>query len=236
MKDVLGQLNEKLQKVYGDRLVSLVLYGSAAAGDHHQKFSDFNVLCVLSRITPRELGESQAIFRWWREQGNPAPLLLSEDEVRTSTDCFAIEFYDIKHQHRLLYGKDVVSPLEVDGPFYRAQVEHDLRAKLLRLRQKAAGVLSDKDLLRRLLADSLSTFCVLFRHALLLSGAEPRFKKREIVEQAAGRFGFDAQPFEKLLDLREERTKPRELDPLPLFESYLKGIETVIHAVDRLAK
>ena len=58
----------------------------------------------------------------------------------------------------------------MDDSFYRAQVEHDLRAKLLRLRQKAAGMLSDEDLLRRLLADSLSTFCVLFRHALHLSG------------------------------------------------------------------
>lgn len=236
MKDVLGQLLEKLQKTYGDRLISVVLYGSAAAGDHHRKFSDFNILCVLSQIAPRELGESQAIFRWWHEQGNPAPLLLSEHEVQTSADCFAIEFYDIKHEHRLLYGKDVISPLEVGDSFYRAQVEHDLRAKLLRLRQKAASVLSDKDLLRRLLADSLSTFCVLFRHALMLSGAEAQFKKREIVAQAASRFGFDAQPFEKLLDLREERLKPRELDPLPIFESYLSGIGAVIDAVDRLEK
>ena len=34
----------------------------------------------------------------------------------------------------------------VDNSFYRAQVEHELRAKLLRLRQKASGMLSDADL------------------------------------------------------------------------------------------
>ena len=32
----------------GDRLVSVVLYGSAATGDHQAKFSDYNVLCVLT--------------------------------------------------------------------------------------------------------------------------------------------------------------------------------------------
>ena len=37
-----------------------------------------------------------------------------------------------------------------DRTFYRAQVEHDLRAKVLRLRQKAAGVLDQNDLLGRL--------------------------------------------------------------------------------------
>src|ERR1700679_86467 len=114
MDNVVQQLTDKLQKAYGDRLVSVVLYGSAAAGDHQAKFSDYNVLCVLNRITPRELGDSEAIFGWWREQGSPAPLLLTEHEVETSTDCFAIEFNDIKRQHQLLYGKDVITSLVVD--------------------------------------------------------------------------------------------------------------------------
>ncbi len=37
MDKLLEQLVEKLQKAYGDRLVSVVLYGSAAAGDHHAR-------------------------------------------------------------------------------------------------------------------------------------------------------------------------------------------------------
>jgi len=236
MEKLLNQLSEKLKKAYGERLVSIVLYGSAAVGDRDQKFSDFNVLCVLSQISRHELADSEEIFRWWREQGNPAPLLLSEREVQTCTDCFAMEFHDIKAQHSVLYGKDVILDLAVDDSFYRAQVEHELRAKLLRLRQKASGMLSDKDLLRRLLADSLSTFCVLFRHGLILSGVEAKMKKREILEQAQQAFGIDPLPFQKLLDLREERIKPRELDPVLLLDSYLKEISVVIDAVDRIAK
>src|SRR5690242_18254497 len=133
--DILAQLVEKLRKAYGESLVSVVLYGSAVAGNHNAKFSDYNVLCVLTQVTPAEMGRSEDVFRWWRERGSPSPLLLSENEVMSSTDCFAIEFHDIKAQHRILYGKDVVGPLQVDDSFYRAQVEHDLRAKLLRLRQ-----------------------------------------------------------------------------------------------------
>ena len=232
----LGQLVEKLQKAFGERLVSVILYGSAASGDHQEKYSDYNVLCVLSEITPRELGGGTEIFRWWREQGNPAPLLLSETEVATSTDCFAIEFTDIQQQHKLLFGKDVVSGLQIDRCFYRAQVEHDLRAKLLRLRQKASGMLSDANLLRRLLLDSVSTFCVLFRHALALAGAEGPFRKRDIVRGASDRFGFDPLPFDKLLDVREERIKAGELEPLPLLGAYLDAILRVIDAVDRMEK
>jgi predicted nucleotidyltransferase len=236
MEDTLNQLLDRLTKTLGESLVSVVLYGSAAAGDHHEGFSDLNVLCVLNQVTTRELALSEPVFRWWREKGNPSPLLLSEHEVATSTDCFAIEFHDIKSHHRILRGKDVISQLVVDDSFYRAQVEHDLRAKVLRLRQKASGTLSDKDALRRLMADSISTFCVLFRHALILHGIVAKSKKRDVIEQARERFGIDPAPFAKLLDLREERIKPRELEPQGMLDSYLKQISIVIDAVDRLEK
>jgi hypothetical protein len=236
MEKVLTQLVQKLQEAFGERLVSVVLYGSAAAGDRQSKFSDWNILCVLTEISRNELGASEKVFRWWREQGSPSPLLLTENEVASCTDCFAIEFHDMRRHHRVLFGKDVIAPLEIDNSFYRAQVEHDLRAKLLRLRQKAAGMLSQPDQLRRLLVDSVSTFCVLFRHALLLHGVDAAARKRDVVAGAAATFGMDALPFEKLLDIREERIKPREVDPVSLLDVYLQGIGVVINAVDRVAK
>ena len=236
MEKPVEQLVEKLRKAYGDRLVSLVLYGSAAAGDRQEDFSDYNVLCVLSRIGTRELSDSEPIFRWWREHGSPSPLLLSEREVATSADCFVIEFDDIKRQHRLLAGKDVISGLAVDHRFYRAQVEHDLRAKLLRLRQKACGMLSGADLFRRLLLDSVSTFCVLFRHALILHGCEGPAAKREVIAAASQRFGFDPLPFEKLLAIREGKLKAREVEPAALLGPYLEAISVVIAAVDELVQ
>jgi len=236
MEKVLNQLVERLQKAYGERLVSVVLYGSAAGEDHHSRFSDFNVLCVLAQISPRELAGAEEIFRWWREQGSPSPLLVTEEELAASTDCFPIEFQDIQSRHQVLFGKDVITPLVLHDGFYRAQVEHDLRAKLLRLRQKACGMTSDYDLLRRLLLDSVSTFCVLFRHALALYGVPSPGAKREVIHSAQRHFGIDPLPFERLLDIREERIKPREVDPTGLLAAYLQGISAVIAAVDRLEK
>ena len=101
---------------------------------------------------------------------------------------------------------------------------------------KASGALSDKDVLRSLLADSVSTFCILFRHALILRGSAAAGRKREVIEQARAAFGIDPLPFTKLLDLREGRIKPRELEPAGLLDAYLKQISVVIDAVDRLEK
>jgi len=238
MPSPLDQIVDRLKTALGDHLVSVVLYGSAVTGDHQLGYSDLNVLCVLDQVTPRELSCVSAVFRWWRELGNPAPLLLTRQEFRTSSDCFAIEFHDILHQHRILYGENVVTELQVDDSFYRAQVEHELRAKLLRLRHKAVGVLADRQLLGRLLADSLSTFCVLFRHALILHGdandlGAPQ-TKRDVIVMAAQRFQISPEPFQRLFDLRDGKSAASDVDFQMLLADYMMQISTVIEAVDRL--
>jgi hypothetical protein len=236
MERILGELVDRLQKAHKERLVSVVLYGSAATEDGKDRLSDFNILCVLDRITPDELAASEHVFRWWREMLNPAPLLLSDVEVRTATDCFPIEFTDIRERHQILFGADIVKDLDIDYSFYRAEVEHELRAKLLRLRQKAGGVLSQNDLLLRLMADSISTFCVLFRHAIRLGGGTPKFGKRDVIASSVQVFGINPAPFNTLLDVREGRIKPKTVQPGPVFAEYLKQIEVVVDAVDRMEK
>ena len=235
MEDKLTDLTARLQKAHQNRLVSVMLYGSGAGGGEHDRFSDLNVLYVLTQVTPAELAEAGPVLKWWREQGNPAPLLMSEHEVATSTDCFPIEFHDMQERRRVLYGKDVIAELEVDRSFYRAQVEHELRAKLLRLRQHAAGLLADPKRLLHLMLDSVSTFLVLARHALLLSGISPGWKKRETLEKL-GEIGVDPAPFGQLLDARDESRNVAEGAAVSLFESYLRQIEALVSYVDRLAK
>jgi hypothetical protein len=232
----LDQLVEKLRQALTTDLVSVILYGSAAVGDHNEKFSDYNVLCVLAQVTPTQLRVTEPVICWWREQGNPAPLLLTEHEIHSSADCFAIEFHDIREHHKILFGADVVSGLQIDTVFYRAQVEHDLRAKLLRLRQKASGILSDNDVLRRLMVDSVSTFCVLFRHALILHNVVAPSKKRETIQAAGQQFGIDTAPFLTLLDRRELKPQPNAVEPELLLAAYMKEIEKVIDRVDILEK
>jgi hypothetical protein len=236
MQKDLEQLVARLAKANGLQLVSVVLYGSAATGDHNSSYSDLNILSVLKQVTPAELHACEPIFRWWHDLGHPSPLLLSEHEVATSSDCFAIEFQDIQEHHRLLHGKDIVSSLVVDRSFYRAQVERELRSKLLRLRTKAAPILSEKEPLARLLADSVSTFCVLFRHALLLHAVPCHPNRRTIIDQSHKTFAIESAPFLQLLDAREEKIALKQLDPVALLTVYLRELSVVIEAVDRLDK
>ena len=230
----LKELVTKLDRALSGRLVSVVLYGSAASGEHHAKFSDLNVLCVLKQIAPRELVDAEPVLRWWRGLGHPSPLMMSEEEAHNSVDCFPIEFRDMKDHRRVLYGPDVIADVKVDLKYHRVQVEHDLRAKLFRLRQQGAHLLSDPAALLKLCLDSVTTFCVLARHALLISGAEAHTDRRAVVHELGEKLQMDVEPFEILLDLREDKTGPETGDPGELFAAYLECIRRLVEFVDQM--
>jgi hypothetical protein len=232
--DQLKELVSKLEHAFQDRLVSVVLYGSGATQDHDGKFSDLNVFCVLKEITPRELADGEPILKWWRSHGQPAPLLMTEEEAHNSADSFAIEFRDMKERRKVLYGPDVIAHLKIEGHYYRAQVEHELRSKLLRLRQQGAAQLSNPEALLKLCLDSVSTFCVLGRHALLAGHIDAKSERRAIVHQLAKTLKSDMSSFDTLLDIREDKAGVDPGDPGELFARYLQSVQQMIKFVDGL--
>lgn len=232
--DLLKELVTKLEHAFSDRLVSVILYGSAAAPAHADRLADLNILCVLKEVTPRELMEGEPVLNWWRQKGHPWPLLMSDDEVHNSADSFPIEFHDMKERRRVLYGLDVIADLHVDMRNYRTLVEHELRTKLLRLRQQGASVLSKPVQLLTLCVDSVNTFCVLGRHALELDAKKPKSERRAVVRQLAEVLHADMKPLEILLDIREDKAGADVGDPGELFAQYLVCIGRLITFVDGL--
>ena len=233
MQQQLTDLLAKLQNAFDTTLVSVILYGSAATGEHDAGFSDLNVLCVLKRVTPLELSQAEPVWTWWRERGYPSPLLLSEEEVSQSTDSFPLEFRDMSQQRKVLYGPDLIADLKVSHTYHRAVLERELRVNLLRLRQKAAAVLSNPEELLRLCAGSVTTFCVLGRHLLLASGAENEHGRRAVLAQLAERLKIDTAPLTKLLDVRESKAADG-VEIQGLFAQYLMTIEAMVRHADQL--
>ena len=229
----LDQLVAHLRAALGDALRAVVLYGSAASGEHHEKHSDVNVLVVVDRLGSAELGPAMAdVTRGWRDDGNPAPLLLTVREWQGSADIFPMEYADILERHRVLHGvlpRDgiVVSPVDL-----RLQVEHEAMGKLLQLR---AGILSaggDAKRQRALLAASLSTFMVIFRAVERLHGAVPAATYDALARGVAARAGFDPEPF--VLVAQHRRGADPLAAPGAVLAGYLAGAEKLVAYLDVL--
>lgn len=241
MNDQLTALVAKLENAYQDRLVSVIQYGSASVDGAHDGFDELNVLCVLKHVTPRELADGEPVVRWWRSLGHISPLLMSEEEAHNSADSFPVEFKDMQERRKVLHGVDVIADLYVDPKYYRVHLEHELRAKQLRLRQQAAGILSDDAALMKLCIESVSTFCLLSRHALAAAhmeksnrGDEGITGRRAVVERLGVAMRADMSPFNTLLDIREGKAGAGLRNVAELFAGYLDCVRRLVEFVDGL--
>lgn len=234
MEKLLQQFVDRLQVAAGENLRSVLLYGSAAAGDFHENFSDVNLFCVFRDLSAKAISALSDPVEWWRKQKHPAPLLMSMEEVKRSLDVFPIEFLDIEQRHRVLYGEDVFIGLEIPRILHRVQVEHELRTKLIRLRQEFLINSAKRAKVLSLMLESFSSFVTLFRHSLLIMGEEPKLGRRALLLQLQQRLDLDTKAFLELLSIREAKLKPDAIDVNTIFASYLKTIEQVIWAVDQL--
>ncbi len=231
------QINEfisRLRAACGENLQSVILYGSAADGEFHPEFSNVNLLCVLRESSFAALTAMAPAVDWWTRQKQHAPLVLTHEELERSTDVFSIELLDMQQRHRVLFGDDVFSGLLIPMHLHRAQLEYELREKLILLRERLLLAAGNKKHLWELMLGSLSTFITLFRHGLIALGDTPPKAKRDAVQALAARISFDPSAFLQLLDIRERKADTKQFDVTDVFARYLAAVQQVTAAVDKM--
>jgi predicted nucleotidyltransferase len=235
-QEAFNHLIGDLRATHGENLASVVLYGSAATGEHVAQSSDYNLLIALHRITPEDLRLAQAPMREWQRLGHPLPVYFTLGELRDAADVFPIEFHQMSRARVVLHGADPFATLQISDANLRHQTEYELRSKLLQLRRLYIPASVSVERLCDLMSDSLASFTTLFAAALRLAGTEPPVAKRDIVHAAVRYFALDATPFERIFRLRESGARPAdEIEANDLFAAYLAEIDDVVAAVDQMA-
>ena len=231
---LINEFVERMRTAAGTNLLAVVLYGSVAAGDYVTDHSDVNLLCVLRETSYGAIEALAPAVAWWGKQKHRAPLLMSADEMRRSVDVFSIEFLDMRRHYRLLWGEDVLKTLEIPMRLHRAQLEYELREKTILLRQRLLVIAGSADAKWELLLRSLPAFGTLFRHTLIAMGDAGAGSKREAAAALGGKLGIDTGVFGELLDIRERKKERKTADVDEIFARYLKLVEQVTAAVDKM--
>src|SRR6266542_1988228 len=233
VQEALSGLINDLRTTHGDNLASVVLYGSAAAGDHIELQSDYNLLISLYRITPEDLRLAQAPMREWQRLGHPLPVYFTVEELSDAADVFPIEFHQMANARVVLHGQDPCEFIKLADATLRHQTEHELRSKLIQLRRMYIAASISIEKLCDFMSDSLASFAALFRAVLILHGEEAPVAKPDCVRATVGRFGLDADPFEKIFAFRASGYLPStENEANDIFAAYMEQIDRVIQLVD----
>ena len=235
VKEALNHLIDDLKSTHGDNLACVVLYGSAAAGDHVELRSDYNLLIALKQITPQDLRLAQAPMREWQRLGHPLPVYFTVEELQDAADVFPIKFLHMEKARLVLFGRDPFESMQVSTANLRHQTEYELRSKLIQLRRLYIPASVSSETLSALMSDSLASFASLFRAVLLLKGQEPPTTKPDTVRATARLLSLHAEPFERIFALRAAgETNLTDTEANDLFASYIAQIERVIEAVDEM--
>jgi len=232
-KMTLDELVAQLRAAYGPALRSIVLYGSAASGEHIAKRSDYNVLVVVDSLDADRLAGASAASRAWADAGNPAPLTLTTAEWRGSSDIFPMEYADILERHKVLYGEPPFDGIHVEQRDLRLQLEQEAMGKLLKLRQ---GVLASGNYPKRqleLLAASASAIMIIFRAVLRLAATRPPAKNVDVVDAVARQCGIDGSAFARVVRHVRGEGAVSTQDAPAVLQSYLRGMEQLVAYLDR---
>jgi hypothetical protein len=226
---------DDLKATHGSNLASVILYGSAATGDHIAHHSDYNLLIALNKISPADLRAAQAPVREWHRMGHPTPLYFTAAEVKDALDVFPIEFNQMQKARVVLFGDDLLAGAVLTNEHLRHQTEYELRSKLIQLRRRYIPASNSAEQLVMLMHDSLGSFVALFRAALLLHGVEPPLAKAEIIVATEKHLHLNGDVFARIMALTEKGAKqPDDVKANEIFTAYMEEIERVIDAVDKL--
>lgn len=224
----------ELTELHGDNLKTIIAYGETLAKEINPKKAALNLLLIFDKVTVSTLKNSLDTIKKGRKKGIVAPLFLTTEHIKTSTDIFPIEFLEMKENHILLYGKDSLSDLEIKFDNIRLQCEQELKGKVIRLRQNYLEVGLARGSVENLILNSFTSFIPVFKNLLRLKNKNIPQELAEVIEVLAAEFNLNQQLFLSILNDKQRDEKIGGKDALAFFEDYLAELKKLSQIVDKM--
>jgi predicted nucleotidyltransferase len=222
------------QTAFGREVESVILYGSGARGEYVAGKSDINFLVILTSLGMTKLRYAVEIVEKWRERAVAVPLALTRDYLHASLDSFPIEFLNMKRNHRVVFGEDVLANLEISPQNLRLQLERELKGKLLHLREGLLNMGHDRKALQEWLERTIPIFAALFETFLFLKGESIPTTWKEVFQKVVQVANWDGSFVESLFRLQQQTSRLYREELWKLLEDYIAQIEKLTVCVDRL--
>ncbi|HEY1305952.1 MAG TPA: hypothetical protein VGF24_20500 [Vicinamibacterales bacterium] len=166
-KPAAESLAADLRRVFGDRLRSLVAYGSHLDGDDH---APLTCLALVSTLTADDLHGCATHATRWARGHIATPLILPEHEFRRSLDAFPLEYGEIIRAHERVLGENPFVDLEIAPADLRRACETQIKSHLVHLREGYIESGGRPDAVAELVIASAPGFTALLRNVARLNG------------------------------------------------------------------
>jgi len=152
MKDVLTDFSSRLKELFGNDLLTVALYGSAARGTFRKNVSDINVLVLLENSSPLKIFEMGRVIKPFLRKYRLNPRVMTREEFVSSADVFPLEYGDIKDAHEIIYGDAEILNIDLRHAHLRYEVEEKIRGAVGDMRYLILASGGNEKTLAKLLA------------------------------------------------------------------------------------
>ncbi len=233
-EEIFPDITRDYKRIYGDALISIILYGSAAGGDYRPGKSDLNFMIVLSEEAIDRLDKSIETVSGWRKKKVATPLFMTQSYISSSLDSYPLEFLNIQKEYILVYGEDVLKGISFEPGHLRLQCEREIKGKLLLLRERFLETEGKSRMIKELTGESITAFVSIFGGILRLKGVKIPSSRREIVRALAHEIPVDENVFLNCLDIKEGQKNFSSPEIHSIFMAYLAEVRKLWECVEDL--
>lgn len=210
---------------------AMLVYGSAARGEFLPGYSNVNLLILLEQATQPVLQAWAGLGKPWDSEKIIAPLLLTQDDLRQSSEVFPLEFLNVSDHHVLLQGTDPFPDLPVNAARLLFQCEQELRGNLLRIRQRYVEGWARVEAVQALLPLSLTALIPCLRGMYRLLGRPSVTKSDAVLRELNAALNLDPTVFLEVWHMKRGLSTPGKHALPKLLDRYLAEL---IRLADRL--
>lgn len=225
------KLLKNLFEILGENLKSVFIYGSSLKSDTKD---NINLMVIMGACSGDILRECSPAVKNWIKAGNPPPVFITLDEWCSSTDSYAMEYSDIIDCHKIIYGDDYISELNIERDDLRLQCEIETKNLLMRLRNFYLLNADSKVILKECFIPAAKTFLTIFRTVLRLNHIAAGAQNEEVILAACDKAGISSDVFIRLLNYKTKKTRIARKDIHNTLDELLCEVSKLLYYVNSL--
>jgi len=221
-----------VQRVYGDSLDGVLLYGSAVRGEFLPGRSNLNIVLVVKSTKADQLKKYGALHRRWAKEQIVVPLFMTQADLPAMSLVFPLEYIELQEQHRLLAGQDPFVGFKVNQRHLLAEVLQSLRGNLLRVRQRFIEGGGSEEAVTILLPLSLTAILPCLRGVQRLVGRPVLSQGEPLLKDFETFLSVDLSGLRDAWLLKRGQISPGQKEIPRLMERYLESFERLVQSVE----
>jgi len=231
MKNILADFTSRLEELFGNDLITVVLYGSAVRGTYRKGVSDINVLVLLENSSPRKIFQMGSVIKPFLRKHRLNPRVMTREEFLSSADVFPLEYGDIKDAHEILYGDAEILNVDLRHAHLRYELEEKIRGAVGDIRYLILASGGGEKTLAKLLTLWSGLCGTILRGLLRLKDiSEVPAGVEGLLEKVSAEYEISLDGFAAL----ERFKKGEKTSALDLAESVLNALKALALAVNKM--